>query len=88
METQTNPYLGICRALAVTPTQSKDMDFSDVTTICYDYTMNGLANMAAHVGKPFRFIYVSGVTVERDQEKTLPFLSEYRLMRVCVLFSS
>ncbi|KAL9586253.1 MAG: hypothetical protein Q9212_001029 [Teloschistes hypoglaucus] len=68
-------------ALAVTPTQSKDMDFSDVTAICYHYTMNGLSNMAAHVSKPFRFIYVSGVTVERDQEKTLPFLSEYRLMR-------
>ncbi|KAL8984099.1 MAG: hypothetical protein Q9205_001837 [Flavoplaca limonia] len=37
--------------------------------------------MAAHASKPFRFIYTSGVTVERDQEKTLPFLSEYRLMR-------
>lgn len=85
-ESQTNPYLGIYRALAVTPSQSKDMDFSDVTAICYDYTMNGLTNMAAHVSKPFRFIYTSGVTVERDQEKTLPFLSEYRLMRVCVLF--
>ncbi|KAL8918192.1 MAG: hypothetical protein Q9172_005534 [Xanthocarpia lactea] len=68
-------------ALAVTPSQSKDMDFADVTAICYDYTMNGLTNMAAHVSKPFRFIYTSGVTVERDQEKTLPFLSEYRLMR-------
>ncbi|KAI4235191.1 MAG: hypothetical protein LQ349_003319 [Xanthoria aureola] len=68
-------------ALAVTPSQSKDMDFADVTTICYDYTINGLTNMAAHASKPFRFIYTSGVTVERDQEKTLPFLSEYRLMR-------
>ena len=77
--------MGKFRALAVTPSQSKDMDFSDVTAICYD-TMNGLANMAAHASKPFRFIYTSGVTVERDQEKTLPFLSEYRLIRVCVLF--
>ncbi|KAI4199931.1 MAG: hypothetical protein LQ350_004283 [Teloschistes chrysophthalmus] len=68
-------------ALAVTPRQSKDMDFSDVTAICYDYTINGLNNMAAHVSKLFRFIYVSGVTVERDQKKTLPFMSEYRLMR-------
>ncbi|KAL9615622.1 MAG: hypothetical protein Q9204_008726 [Flavoplaca sp. TL-2023a] len=68
-------------ALAVTPSQSKDMEFSDVTAICYDYTMNGLTNMAAHASKPFRFIYTSGVTVERDQEKTLPFLSKYRLMR-------
>lgn len=70
------------RALAVTPSQSKDMDFAEVTTICYDYTVNGLAEMTAHARKPFRFIYTSGVTVERDQSKTaLPFLSEYRLMR-------
>ena len=86
MESQADLYMGIYRALAVTPSQSKDMDFSDVTTNCYDYTVNGLTNMAAHASKPFRFIYTSGVTVERDQSKTLPFLSEYRLMRVCVLF--
>lgn len=48
--------------------------------------MNGLTNMAAHVSKPFRFIYTSGFIVERDQEKTLLFLSEDRLMRVGVLF--
>lgn len=90
MGTRINPWPGykyICRALAVTPRQSKDMDFSDVTAICYDYTINGLNNMAAHVSKLFRFIYVSGVTVERDQKKTLPFMSEYRLMRVRVLCS-
>ncbi|KAL8857217.1 MAG: hypothetical protein Q9178_006272 [Gyalolechia marmorata] len=42
---------------------------------------DALTNLAAHVSKPFRFIYTSGVTVERDQKKTVPFLSEYRLMR-------
>ncbi|KAL8908868.1 MAG: hypothetical protein Q9207_000594 [Kuettlingeria erythrocarpa] len=57
------------------------MDFSDVTAICYDYTMNGLTSMAAHVSRPFRFISTSGVTVERYQEKALPFLSEYRVLR-------
>ncbi|KAL8657863.1 MAG: hypothetical protein Q9226_001496 [Calogaya cf. arnoldii] len=82
----TNPYLGISRALAVTPSQVKDMDCSDVTTICYDYTMSGFTLLTAYASKPFRSIYTSGVTVERDQEKTLPFLSEYRLMRVCELF--
>ena len=62
------------------------MDFTEVTTICYDYTINGLANMAPLANKPFRFVYTSGVTIERDQEKSLPFLSDYRLMRVCNLF--
>lgn len=75
--------LGQIRALAVTPSQAKEMDFADVTTICSDYTINGLVNMAALANKPFRFIYTSGVMIERDQEKSLPFLSDYRLMRVC-----
>ncbi|KAJ4300795.1 hypothetical protein N0V90_002883 [Kalmusia sp. IMI 367209] len=67
--------------LAVTPTKSKDVDFVEVTKICHDYTVNGLENMATIANKPFRFVYTSGVTVERDQTKTLPFLGEYRLMR-------
>ena len=82
LRSQTNSQLGTHRVLAVTPSQSKDMDFADVTTICSDYTISGLTNMAAHASKPFRFVYTSGVTVERDQQKLLPFLSEYRLMRV------
>ncbi|KAL8988223.1 MAG: hypothetical protein Q9169_008592, partial [Polycauliona sp. 2 TL-2023] len=62
--------------LAVTPSQSKDMELADVTTICYDYTINGLTSMAARASKPFRFIYTSGVLAEPDQEKTLSFLPE------------
>lgn len=58
------------------------MDFEEVTKICYDYTVNGIKNIASVANKPFRFIYTSGVTVERDQTKTLPFLHDYRLMRV------
>ncbi|KAF2438902.1 NAD(P)-binding protein [Karstenula rhodostoma CBS 690.94] len=68
-------------ALAVTPTKSKDANFEDVTKICYDYTINGLKNMTSVANKPFRFVYTSGVTVERDQTKALPFLHDYRLMR-------
>ena len=59
------------------------MDFTEVTTVCYDYTVNGLVNMASVANNPFRFIYTSGVTIERDQEKSLPFLSDYHLMHVC-----
>ena len=59
------------------------MKFTEVTTICYDYTVNGLVNMASVANKSFRFIHTSGITIERDQEKSLPFLSDYRPMRVC-----
>lgn len=62
------------------------MDFGDVTKICHDYTTSGLASMAAVANKPFRFVYTSGVTIERDQTKSLPFLAEYRLMRVYLFF--
>ncbi|PVI04899.1 NAD(P)-binding protein [Periconia macrospinosa] len=69
--------------LAVTPTKSKDRDFGEVTKVCLDYTKNGLENLAAlaSTDKPFRFIYTSGVAVERDQTKPLDVLSDYRLMR-------
>ncbi|KAH8698672.1 hypothetical protein BGW36DRAFT_376574 [Talaromyces proteolyticus] len=68
-------------SLAVTPTKSRSMDFADVTTICHDYTVNGMQIMAAVANKPFRFVYVSGVLIERDQSKVLPHMGEYRLMR-------
>lgn len=58
------------------------MDFADVTEICSDYTINSLTNMAALANKPFRFVYTSGILIERDQSKTLPMLGDYRLMRV------
>jgi hypothetical protein len=64
------------------------MSFDEVTKICYDYTVNGLNNMVPVANEPFRFIYTSGVTVERDQTKTLPFLQDYRLMRVSCLRST
>lgn len=79
------PVSCVCdRTVAVTPTKSREIDFGDVTKICHDYTTNGLTSMAAVGNKPFRFVYTSGVTIERDQTKSLPFLAEYRLMRVCL----
>jgi hypothetical protein len=78
----TSPHLSNCRNVAVTPSKSKSMEFSQVTEICFDYTVNGLTSMAAVANKPFRFVYTSGVTVERDQSKSLAYLSDYRLMRV------
>jgi nucleoside-diphosphate-sugar epimerase len=70
------------RTLAVTPTKSREMDFAEVTKICSDYTINGLENIATLANRPFRFVYTSGVLIERDQSKSLPFLADYRHMRV------
>ncbi|KUJ07722.1 NAD(P)-binding protein [Mollisia scopiformis] len=92
LEDWTSPYSETVRehvmnadaciwSLAVTPSKSREMDFAYVTKICSDYTINGLKNMAAVANKPFRFVYVSGVTIERDQSKSLTFLADYRLMR-------
>ncbi|EPE28036.1 NAD(P)-binding Rossmann-fold containing protein [Glarea lozoyensis ATCC 20868] len=67
--------------LAVTPSAAKKMDFAEVTKICSDYTTVGLETMASLAHKPFRFVYTSGVLIERDQTKSLAFLSDYRLMR-------
>ena len=59
------------------------MDFGEVTTICSDYTTNGLQMMAPVAHKPFRFIYTSGILTERDQSKSLTVMGDYRKMRVC-----
>jgi hypothetical protein len=56
-----------------------------VTEVCSDYTINGLTSIATVANKPFRFIYTSGVLIERDQTKLLTGLPEYRLMRVWFL---
>ncbi|KAH7410505.1 hypothetical protein DE146DRAFT_361074 [Phaeosphaeria sp. MPI-PUGE-AT-0046c] len=61
------------------------MEFEELIKICYGYTVNGIKNIVSMANKPFRFIYTSGVTVERDQTKILPFLHDYRLMRVKLL---
>lgn len=70
------------RTLAVTPRKSKEMDPTEVEKICFDYTVNGLRTIAALANKPFRFVYTSGLLVERDQSKSLWFLAKYRRMRV------
>ncbi|KAI9699565.1 MAG: hypothetical protein M1820_007063 [Bogoriella megaspora] len=73
---------GCIWCLAVAPSESKEMPFEDVTRVCSEYTLHALSSIAATANVPFRFIYASGVFVERDQSKTnLPFLEDYMLMR-------
>lgn len=62
---------------------------NDVTkTICLDYTM-AAARVLSHQRKVaadnstnFRFVYLSGGAVERDQDKPLWFMQDYRRIRV------
>ena len=37
------------------------------------------------VNRPFRFIYMSGISAERDQTKTPSYMPQYSLMRVSTL---
>jgi hypothetical protein len=37
--------------------------------------------------KKFRFVYLSGGAVERDQTKPLWFMQDYRRIRVCLLIN-
>jgi hypothetical protein len=51
--------------------------------VCHTCTLAGLdAIYEAGPAKPFRFLYMSGLTGERDQTKKPRFLAEYSLMRV------
>ena len=55
------------------------------------YTMTAAKVFTEHAeakkdhGEKFRFIYVSGAAVERDQNKSLWFLGPYRRIRVRTL---
>jgi hypothetical protein len=63
------------------------MDFEKVRRICQDYTLFGLKAMVeareTNATKPFRFLYMSGVAAERDQNKVPRLMAQYSLMRVC-----
>ncbi|CAG8953595.1 hypothetical protein HYFRA_00010054 [Hymenoscyphus fraxineus] len=67
--------------LAVTPSASRNMGVEEVSRVCHEFTIQGLRHMAECARRPFRFVYTSGVTIERDQSKELAFLMEYRRMR-------
>jgi hypothetical protein len=50
--------------------------------VCQSSTMVGLRTIhEAGMGKPFRFVYMSGIAAERDQTKTPSFKPQYSLMR-------
>ncbi|OIW28213.1 NAD(P)-binding protein [Coniochaeta ligniaria NRRL 30616] len=68
--------------VAITPTKSRAYDFKDVVQVCQNSTMAGLKAMfESDVSKPFRFLYMSGIGVERDLTKRPAWMPEYALMR-------
>ncbi|KAH6656867.1 hypothetical protein BKA67DRAFT_532110 [Truncatella angustata] len=68
--------------VAITPTKSKTYPWDEVKRVCQHSTIAGMrAIHEAGPNKPFRFLYVSGVTAERDQTKKPGWLPEYTLMR-------
>ena len=76
--------------MAITPTKSRAFEFDKVRRVCQEHTLVGLQAMLEARGEsgnqkmsqPFRFVYMSGSTAERDQSKTPSFMPEYTLMRV------
>ncbi len=69
--------------MAITPTKARAHDFEAVKRVCQTSTLAGLDAMyRAGSARPFRFLYVSGATAERDQNKKPGYLGQYSLMRV------
>jgi hypothetical protein len=69
--------------VAITPSKSKRLSFEEVTRVCQTSTLAALEALhEAGVGRPFRFLYMSGTAAERDQSKTPSWMPEYSLMRV------
>jgi hypothetical protein len=66
------------------------MPWEEVRKVCLDYTVTGLSitsQLTRDSKSPFRFIYVSGSSAERDQSKKPMLLGDYLLMRVSAFFS-
>jgi hypothetical protein len=68
----------------VTPTKSTTHTPEEVRRVCHDYTLEGLRAL----GPGVRFVYLSGLAVERDQNKRPNWLPDYLLMRVSSSLSS
>ncbi|KAK5990105.1 hypothetical protein PT974_08369 [Cladobotryum mycophilum] len=71
--------------MAVTPNKSKSLPWEEVRKICHEYPILGIENIPKlprkETATPFRFVYVSGSSAERDQTKKPWILGDYCLMR-------
>lgn len=72
------------RTLGILPANvPKDDDGTLVRRVNLDYTMAAVQAFRECCVNPFQFVYVSGAIVERDQNKPLWYMQDYRRLRVC-----
>ncbi|KAI4859821.1 putative nucleoside-diphosphate-sugar epimerase [Hypoxylon rubiginosum] len=68
--------------VAITPSKSNMYNFDEVKRVCQACTIAGFkAIHQSGLSKPFRFLYLSGAGIERDQTKTLRYQPKYMHMR-------
>ncbi|KAK3368662.1 hypothetical protein B0H63DRAFT_488899 [Podospora didyma] len=63
---------------------------NEIKKFCNDYTLaaaKALTPAPDSSGKKFRFVYLSGMSAERDQDKALWFMQEFRRIRLNSTFS-
>ncbi|TVY14111.1 hypothetical protein LARI1_G008166 [Lachnellula arida] len=67
--------------IAITPSQLSKMPFPEARKICLDYTVTGLQTITPLASTPFRFLYTSGASSERDATKKPWVLGDFCVMR-------
>ncbi|CAG9939593.1 unnamed protein product [Clonostachys rosea f. rosea IK726] len=79
---ELNGANGCIWTVAITPSKASRYDFEVVRNICHTSTMAFLnAFMDTKPASKFRFLYMSGLGVERDQTKRPRIYADYMLMR-------
>ncbi|KAF8311140.1 hypothetical protein DL93DRAFT_2061351 [Clavulina sp. PMI_390] len=69
--------------VAITPSKSLTYEWNEIVRVCQTSPLVGIQAMyEAGPSIPFRFLYMSGFIVERDQSKPPPVMAKYLLMRV------
>lgn len=77
------------RTIAITPAKAQTSPWNEVEKVCRDYAVNGQKILTelprSENSKPLRFVYLSGVSGERDPSKKPWILGQYSLLRVSFL---
>jgi len=80
--------LSECRTVAITPAKAQVEPWDEVVRVCQTCAIAGMKAMVeSREGKPFRFMYMSGLSGERDQTKKPWLMGPYSLLRVCALLT-
>lgn len=85
----TTANVGVKRALG----KARMPDNETSRKVSIDYTLAAVQAFEQNFlstpegGKKFRFVYLSGAGAEKDQEKALWVMQDYRRIRVCISFN-